>query len=95
MKIDLTAREWFAICRGGIGRTSKRKLFKTINISNKIFEQFSEQITVEELDSLEKEWLAIKTEITPTPPKSPKVFQKAASNKTPPTRVETRVWRPE
>jgi hypothetical protein len=94
MKIDLTAREWFAISRGGIGRTSKRKLFKTINLSNKIFEQFSEQITVEELDSLEKEWLAIKTDIPPIPPKSQKISEKVVA-KTAPKRVETRVWRPD
>ena len=55
MKIELTNREIFAISRS-LGKIKKRRVFGTINLSHKIYEQLKDNISKEELESIRKEW---------------------------------------
>ena len=94
MKIELTAREWFALNHSEIGQKARRKLFGTMELRKKIWEQFIREIPVEEIKAIEKEWEAL--EIPQMPPKPKKVFPKNNFKSKPyrvdPYRGSTRTW---
>ena len=52
MKIILTNREWYAICKEGVKGSSKRKKFGASDLANKIFEQFKVQIDAKEFEEI-------------------------------------------
>ena len=69
MKIELTNKEWYAICHAEIGKKAKRKLFGTAGLTDKIWSQFITKATQQEIDEIKKEWDAIPAQQDMTPKK--------------------------
>jgi hypothetical protein len=102
IKIELSEREVYALTVCHIGQTGRRKLFGAVGLTNKIYEQLSNQIGEGGIEKLKKEWKGLPVQeslpVLCSNCKKPIVKNKAPQTKqrtaqTEPYRGTTRVWR--